>query len=168
MNRTVMQEKLSATPEGKALLKVIKAAGGPKELAAELAVSSQVVDNWIYLSGRVSKSGALAIESAFEGVRKEDLRPDVTNWDLAKGSRDLMASLESTPRGQGLLLALSKLNNSRKALAGKLGVSRPSLVNNWMARGYLPKRHVQTLLALPEFEGVTAEMIRPDLHEMDY
>lgn len=163
-----MNEKLGATPEGQALLSVILAAGGPQALADEISVSKQVVDNWIYLSGRTSKDGAMAIESVFSGVTKEQLRPDVADWSSVTGFRDLMVELEDTPRGRGLLMVLSRVKNSRRALTSMLGLSSPALVKNWMARGYIPKHHVHRILELPEFEGLTAEMIRPDLHELDY
>lgn len=163
-----MQKNLEGTPQGKAFLGVINAAGGPQALASTIGVSKQVVDNWIYLSKRVSREGALAIEAVFDGVTKEQLRPDVADWDAVTENRDLMAELASTPRGRGLLLVLSRVKNSRKALANLLGLSSPSLVKNWIARGYLPKQHVKPLLGMDEFKGLTAEMIRPDLHELDY
>lgn len=168
MTRTVMREKLSATPEGKVLLGVIDAAGGPHKLAEEIGVKPQTVDNWVYLSMRVSREGAIAIEQAFDGVTKESLRPDVTDWDRESRKRDIVAELQKTPRGQGLLMVLERVKFSRKALCTMLGLSTPSLVKNWIDRGYIPKHHVRRLVELPEFAGLTAEMIRPDLHELDY
>ena len=163
-----MREKLSKTPGGLALLGVIDAAGGPHKLADDIGVKPQTVDNWVYLSERVSREGAIAIERTYEGVTKEQLRPDVTDWDREIRKRDRVAELQKTPRGQGLLLVLERVKFSRKALCTMLGLSTPSLVKNWIDRGYIPKHHVRRLLELPEFDGLTAEMIRPDLHELDY
>lgn len=170
MNSLVMREKLAATPEGQAFLKVIDAAGGAAALASLINVKRQTVDNWIYLSGHPSAQGAIAIEAIIEGVTKEDLRPDVTDWDVreAKGKGELIDKLSQTGRGEGLLAVLKRVKNSKRALANLLGLSSPHLIQNWIARGYVPKHHVRRILELPEFDGLTAEIIRPDLHELDY
>lgn len=163
-----MHQKLGATPEGRALLGVIDAVGGPGELSKLLGVRRQTIDNWAYISKRVSKEGAIAIESALDGITKEQLRPDIANWDSPMSEKDLLAELAKTARGRGFLLILGRVKSSRKALASILGLSSPHVVQNWIRRGYLPKRHVKPLLAMPEFAGLTAEMVRPDLHEADY
>ena len=163
MTYSVMNDKLGSTPEGKAFLAAIEKAGGKRALANLIGVDLQSIENWTYLSRRVSKHGAVAIEAALDGFKKEDLRPDVKDWSSYKPPRILDEALQSSPRGRGLLLVISKLCGSRKELARRLGCS-DHLINNWMVRGYLPKRHVGALLEMPEFEGVTAEMIRPDLY----
>lgn len=169
MNPPVMQEKLGSTPQGRALLKVLNSQGGPSELAKLISVSRQTIDNWIYLSGQVSKAGAIAIESSLHGVTKEELRPDITDWSETKArAADLLSTLQETPRGRGLLAMLERVKYSRKAMATLFGLSSPHLVQTWISRGYLPKHHVQAALLMPEFKGLTAEIIRPDLHALDY
>ena len=165
-----MHEKLSATPEGKALLKVITAAGGQAALAAAIGVRKQSIYNWVYLSPKgVSKAGAIAIEKAFPIVTKEQLRPDVIDWSMGKNQQpDRLKRLESTACGEGLLLVLERACYSCEALAMMLGLSGAGVIGNWIARGYVPKHNLKAILQNPEFEGITAEMIRPDLHEMDY
>lgn len=165
-----MKEKLGATPQGRVFLAVIDAAGGPSELAKALGLTRQGIDNWIYLSGCPSRQGAIAIEEAFDGITKESLRPDVTDWENYKRreSGELLSSLESTDKGMGLLAVLARVKNSKKALATLLGIKSPRMIQNWIVRGYVPKHQVHRILALPEFEGLTAEIIRPDLHKLDY
>lgn len=62
------------------LLKLIEWFGSQKMLAAELGVSKQVVSNWV-ARGRISSSMAdKAQKATSNGVKKEDLRPDVLEW----------------------------------------------------------------------------------------
>lgn len=167
MKKTVMQEKLGKTPEGRELLGLIEAAGSPGQLAEIIGVSRQDVYNWIYLSGRVSRNGALLIESQLD-VRKELLRPDITDWDKPD-EKELTDELAKTECGRGLLLVLERVKNSRRALALLLGMQSGNQVTNWMRRnGRVPRNRVKQILALPDFAGLTAEQIRPDLHEKDY
>lgn len=167
MKESVMHEKLGGTPEGRALLGVIEAANGVGGLAEILDVSHQTVTNWVYLLRRVSRQGAIDIERTM-GVNREDLRPDIKDWNAPERNYNLVDSLGDTPRGKGLLMVLERVKNSRKALSAMLGLSSPRIIQKWISHGYVPKRHVKKLLAMPEFEGLTAEMIRPDLHELEY
>ncbi len=169
MKNKVMHDTLSSTEHGKALLGVIEAAGGKQELANALGITLQIVENWVYISKRVSRWGAVQIEEKFEGVTKEQLRPDVADWSAVTGCNgSAFAELKETERGKGLLLVMSRVKNSRKALARMLGLKTSNSVGTWISRGYIPKKQVKAILALPEFSDLTAEMIRPDLHELDY
>jgi hypothetical protein len=47
-------------------------------MAQRLGVSQQVVQGW-FLRGRISATAAIKAEAVY-GIKKEDLRPDVTNW----------------------------------------------------------------------------------------
>lgn len=167
MKKNVMQEKLGKTPEGRELLSLIESAGGQRELAEIIGVPYEDVRNWVYLSGRVSRNGALLIESQL-GVGKELLRPDITDWDKPS-DKSLHDELEKTECGRGLLLVLSRVKNSRRALALMLGMRSGDQITTWMRRsGRVPRNRVKQILALPDFAGLTAEQIRPDLHEKDY
>lgn len=168
-NPEKMRENLSGNPGGLALLKAVDYYGSASALASALAFPKQRVDNWIYLLGRPSKQGAAAIEALGIGISKQELRPDVDSWQGVNEPRpDHKANLAKTQRGCGLMLALSRCGNSTKVLAKLAGVSGPQVVQEWIERGYIPKRHVQSLLALPEFAGLTAETLRPDLHPLEY
>tara|TARA_B110000211_G_scaffold232139_1_gene295161 strand:+ start:397 stop:633 length:237 start_codon:yes stop_codon:yes gene_type:complete len=65
----------------KELLRLVDHFGSQYMLAKELGVSKQVVNGWTK-RGRISATGARKIDKLLHGVfKKEDLRPDVYNWD---------------------------------------------------------------------------------------
>lgn len=170
MSREKMQEKLGKTTEGRALLSAINAFDSCKEMADTIGVSRQTIDNWAYIAGRCSKNGAILIAENVEGVTREELRPDVKDWSAVTDAepRNLLEDLRKTGRGRGLYKVLKRVKFSRKALASLLGIRSAHMVQNWIVRGYLPKQHVMKVVGLPDFEGLTAEIIRPDLHAADY
>ena len=70
-----------------ALLKAIEITGSQTELAAQLGVRVQVVNNWIKRGGNVPPGYAPGIEAATSGkVKAEDLCPDVP-WHVIRGKR---------------------------------------------------------------------------------
>jgi DNA-binding transcriptional regulator YdaS (Cro superfamily) len=66
------------TQQFKQLCKLRECAGTKYRLSKDLGVSQQVVQGW-FLRGRISATAAIKAEAVY-GIKKEDLRPDVTNW----------------------------------------------------------------------------------------
>lgn len=164
--RKKLDDKLDATEAGRSLKLALEKAGGPKGLRDLLSIPKQTVDNWIYIQSRVSRRGAIAIDALNIGVTKEQLRPDVKDWTAAGMPQKCHADeAAKTPRGRALLKLLETTNGSAKAFARLIGVRSIAM---WVERGYVPQRHVDRIIALPEFNGLTRADVRPDLHELDY
>ncbi len=69
------------TEQKQALLKLIEFAGSNVRLANELGYTRSTVTEWIK-RGRISATAALKAEQITDGyIKKEELRPDVIDWN---------------------------------------------------------------------------------------
>jgi len=63
------------------LFKLLAWVGSQARLSKELNVSQQVVSSWV-ARGRISATAAMLVDDKTKGLfKKEDLRPDVINWE---------------------------------------------------------------------------------------
>ena len=66
--------------EQRKLTELVEYVGGQASLARFLGVSRQSVNEWVS-RGRISATAAIEVENLTNGLfKKEDLRPDVTQW----------------------------------------------------------------------------------------
>jgi DNA-binding transcriptional regulator YdaS (Cro superfamily) len=68
--------------QAEGLAQLVNHFGSQSKLADALGVSRQVVSNWL-TRGRISATMAAKAETITNGqFKKQDLRPDVTKWEI--------------------------------------------------------------------------------------
>lgn len=143
------RDRLSKTPEGSALLKLIEENESIKETASVIGFSPELVRVWI-LRGKISKHGAIAIER-LTGIEREEFRPD-----LAPGKMD--GKPEGRPTGHvyvattedaKLLVRLAEQHGSVKDLCAK-AFCTVSDYHTWKSRGRIPAIKLPTFLGLQQ------------------
>lgn len=81
--RAKMEDRLKLTPEGSALLEILKLVGDRKALARATGERYDVICNWL-ARGRISKVGAQKLEKLpffkRHGYSRERLRPDLKKY----------------------------------------------------------------------------------------
>lgn len=144
--------RLLSTENGRALLALIDKYPSKADLADALGSSREYISRCLH-KGEISRSGALLADK--KGLaRKEDLRPDVTDWDAvppglligAKPSRDGVA--------QVLLKDLAIHHGSVKAFCKAAGVTVATF-HDWLSRGRISASGMLKLVAM---RGLSREL----------
>lgn len=140
-------DRLSASPEGSALLNLITLCGTPAELAKRLDVHPQWVRQWIY-DGKMSRQSAPLAAEVF-GMTKEEIRPDVAPEEWIKKVVEKKPARVPIARNEDarFLVEMAEKYGSVKALC-EAAYCTVGDYHTWKTRGRIPAIKLPTFLAL--------------------
>lgn len=154
-------ERLNASPEGRALLALLNRHPSHAQSARELGLVPGVIAQWL-VRGRVSRTGARLAESRL-GIRKEDLRPDITpdGWSLGTPGRMPGAEVVRDGYDQKTLIYLASYFGSVSKLCEAANI-RVGQYHNWLSRGRIAAWVIPRLCGLNISEGIRGRLLAID------
>lgn len=138
---------LLSTKPGRALKTLLDKHGGTLALASSLGIYDSTVQKWAE-KGKVSKRGARLVESVL-GVKKEKMRPDLTekDWLAGEPGKGIMEEFIPKTDDSRLLIGLADKFGSVKELCAA-AFCTPGDYHTWKSRGRIPAIKLPTFLAL--------------------
>lgn len=156
-----MKEEIEKSPQWHALQQLLKAYPTRRALAAELGSSVEYISRCIKM-GQISRSGALLADK--KGLaRKEDLRPDVADWDAVPPGLLIGAKPVRDGVAQVLLRDLAAHHGSVRKFCQAAGVTVATF-HDWNTRGRIS---AQGLLKLVALRGLSRELRARVKREVD-
>lgn len=144
--------RLVGTPEGAALLRLIDSYPSKLELARALGSSAEYVSRCIR-EGKLSRSGAMVADQ--KGLaKKEDLRPDVTDWSAVPAGLPVGVKPDRSGPNQLLLRDLAAHFGSVRKFCKASGVSIRNF-HDWLSRDAISSQGVLKLVAM---KGLSREL----------
>lgn len=144
--------RLSKTPQGRSLLDLIALYPTKKDLTQSIGAAESYI--WrCAMNGQISIAGALAVDKL--GVMtKEQLRPDVTDWDTNRPGLPIGGKAKRDGTHQVLLRDLAIHFGSVKSFCRAAGISIRNF-HDWLARGKISKAGMLKLVGM---DGLSSEL----------
>lgn len=131
-------ERLGKTDAGCALRDLIYHYASQSSLASVLGLRPAQITQWVSKC-RVSMAGAELIEEKL-GIKKEIMRPDVSDWSKPEPGRKLGHEADRTGPHQQAIRELCAMYGGAGGMASAFDTTA-SAVNKWAHRNYIPYRH---------------------------
>lgn len=147
--------RLSATPEGSALMSLIRRYDSQRIMGEELGISNTLITKW-KKKGRISREGAIFVHGK-TGISKEELRPDIQDWSQPESGRKIGAKPDRSGKDQVIIQQLCEHFGGIDALAEKLDVKR-RLIHTWTDRDVIPNKRIVAILKMDIPDSIRAEL----------
>ena len=135
--------RLNETPQGRALMALIALYPTKRELTQAIGAAESYI--WCCaMNGQISAAGALAVDKL--GIMtKEQLRPDVTDWDKKRPGLPIGGKAKRDGSHQVLLRDLAIHFGSVKSFCRTAGISIRNF-HDWLTRGKISKPGLEKIL----------------------